>query len=290
MIIEIENLYKTYQSNGTAVNAVNGVSFRVEEGSLFSFLGVNGAGKSTTINILTTFLEKTSGRVLVGGYELEKNPDKIRDMIGVVFQNSVLDNALTVEENLEARAALYGLGGKKLKNAVDNAIKTTGLTEIKKRRYENLSGGQRRRADIARALVNTPRLLFLDEPTTGLDPKTRQDIWNLISDLQKKNNMTVFLTTHYMEEAAESQKIVVIDRGIIKAEGTPEYLKEKYTTDILKITLKNGQKINETLKHTVDAFPFIDRYRSEIKHIEIISGTLDDVFLKLQEGNNAKNN
>ena len=281
MIIEVKNLFKTYKSPTGDVQAVNDISFSVQEGSLFSFLGTNGAGKSTTINILTTLLGKTSGKAAVGGYEVDKNPNNVRELIGIVYQDSVLDERLSVKENLESRAALYGYRGAKLKSAVDRVIKTTHLEDISKRYYGKLSGGQRRRTDIARALIHTPKLLFLDEPTTGLDPKTRKDIWELIQNLQKETGMTVFLTTHYMEEAKESDNVIVINKGKIQAQGTPEQLKEAYAKDILKMVLKNGERIEKTLESSKEALPYVDKHRNEIEHIEIISGTLDDVFLNL---------
>ncbi|MCL2080342.1 MAG: ATP-binding cassette domain-containing protein [Oscillospiraceae bacterium] len=280
MFIQVENLCKTYGD----VKAVNGVSFGAAEGSLFSFLGTNGAGKSTTINILTTLLAKTSGTARVGGFDIESEPEKVRELIGVVFQDSVLDPLLTVRENLAVRASLYGLRGTKLKSAVDNAVKITDMLDYAGRRYGKLSGGQRRRADIARALLHTPKLLFLDEPTTGLDPKTRRDIWRLIRELQKSSGMTVFLTTHYMEEAAESDDIVVIQKGEIKAHGSPLELKTRYCSDLLKITTVGGEFIEHKLKTTVDALPIIEQYKGNIANVEIINGTLDDVFLNLTEG------
>jgi multidrug/hemolysin transport system ATP-binding protein len=280
MIIEVDNLMKNYGD----VKAVNGISFTVEKGSLFSFLGTNGAGKSTTISVLTTLLQKTSGRVAVGGFDIEKSAEKIRGLIGIVFQDSILDRDLTVYENLCVRGSLYP-DIKNTAEAAKRAIKLTGI-DYANRRYKALSGGQRRRADIARALVHTPEILFLDEPTTGLDPKTRRDIWELIRGLQKENGTTVFLTTHYMEEAAESDNIIVIEKGEIRAEGTPVSLKEKYCTDKLKILLKNGEKIERDLTRTTDAIPFIIEKQSEIENIEIINGTLDDVFLNLTGGLN----
>ena len=279
-MVQVENLKKNY---GT-IEAVKGISFSVKEGNLFSFLGTNGAGKSTTINVLTTLLAKTSGQATVGGFDIDREPDKVRNLIGIVFQDSVLDEMLTVHENLTVRGSLYGLSGVKLKDAVDNAIKITDLSELIHRRYGKLSGGQKRRVDIARALVNTPKLLFLDEPTTGLDPKTRRDIWKMIRDLQESNGMTVFLTTHYMEEAAESDDIVVIDKGEIKAQGTPVELKIQYCSDLLKLTLLNGEYFEHKLKSTVDALPIIDQHKGNIANVEIINGTLDDVFLTLTEG------
>ena len=280
MIIQVENLQKSYAD----VQAVKGISFSVQEGMLYSFLGTNGAGKSTTINMLTTLLSKTSGKALVGGYDIEKQADKVRSLIGVVFQDSVLDEKLTIRENLEIRGSLYGLSGLRLKNAVERAVRLTNIDDYAKRPYEKLSGGQKRRADIARALINQPKLLFLDEPTTGLDPKTRRDIWQMIRDMQKSSGMTVFLTTHYMEEAAESDDIAVINKGKIQAQGSPAALKEQYGFDKLKITLSDSRNIEHKLEKTTDALPIIDQHRSNIAHVEIISGTLDDVFLNLTEG------
>ena len=280
MLIEVKNLVKSYG----AVKAVKGISFTVEEGSLFSFLGTNGAGKSTTINVLTTLLQQTSGVVLIDGYDVSKNPDEIRNLIGIVFQDSIMDRVLTVEENLLVRGSFYGLSGAALLDAVAQVIKATKSGDFAKRRYGTLSGGQRRRADIARALIHTPKILFLDEPTTGLDPKTRQDVWELIRNLQKEKGMTVFLTTHYMEEAADSDQIVVIHEGEIRAQGTPEELKEKHCTDLLRFTTTSGERQTHKIAKTTDALPIIDAHRASIAHVEIISGTLDDVFLNLTEG------
>ena len=279
-MIQVRNLSKNYAS----VKAVQSISFSVNEGDLFSFLGTNGAGKSTTINILTTLLAKTSGEATVGGYDIDREADKVRSLIGIVFQDSVLDELLTVQENLSFRGSLYGMSGGTLKRAVDNAIKITDISDFAMRPYGKLSGGQKRRSDIARALVHMPKLLFLDEPTTGLDPKTRRDIWQMIRNLQKTSGMTVFLTTHYMEEAAESDDIVVINKGEIKASGTPLELKMQYCSDLVKITLVNGEYIEHKLKTTVDALPIIEQYKGNIANVEIINGTLDDVFLNLTEG------
>ena len=279
-MIQVENLCKSYGN----IKAVEGVSFAVQEGSLFSLLGTNGAGKSTTINILTTLLSPTSGAVTVGGYDTCRDAEKVRNLIGIVFQESVLDPLLTVAENLTVRGSLYGLRGAKLTGAVKKAVELTGLTELAARPYGKLSGGQRRRVDIARALIHAPKILFLDEPTTGLDPKTRRDIWRLIRDLQRSSGMTVFLTTHYMEEAAGSDSIVIIHRGEIKARGTPLELKTLYCSDMLKMTLESGAYIEHKLKKTVDALPVIERYKGSIANVEIINGTLDDVFLNLTEG------
>jgi len=280
LLIEVYDLVKFFGD----VAAVKGINFAVKEGSLFSFLGTNGAGKSTTINILTTLMDQTSGTAVVGGYDVAKNPDKVRNLIGIVFQDSIMDKMLTVEENLLVRGSFYGLKGNELTKAVAKVIEATKSREFAKRRYGTLSGGQRRRSDIARALINTPKILFLDEPTTGLDPKTRQDVWELIRNLQREKGMTVFLTTHYMEEAAASDDIVVIHQGEIRAQGTPEVLKERYCTDLLKITTKDGERKEYKIAKTIDALPIIDEQRAQIAHVEIISGTMDDVFLNLTEG------
>ena len=279
-MINVENLSKSYGS----VEAVKDISFTVREGNLFSFLGTNGAGKSTTINVLTTLLAKTSGKVSVGGFDVEHEPDKVRSLIGIVFQESVLDKLLTAKENLTIRGSLYDLHGAKLKKAVEHAVKITDITDFANRPYGKLSGGQRRRVDVARALVHMPKLLFLDEPTTGLDPKTRRDIWQMIQQLQKESGMTVFLTTHYMEEAAESDDIVIINKGEIMAKGTPLELKNDYCTDLLKITKTDGTFIEHKLKKTTDALPIIEQHKENIANVEIINGTLDDVFLNLTEG------
>ena len=280
MIIQVEALHKSYGD----VKAVKGISFSVAEGALFSFLGTNGAGKSTTIGVLTTLLGKDSGTVTVGGCQVEEEAARIRGLIGIVFQEAVLDKRLTVRENLMVRASLYGLVGDKRRQAVELAIKHTDIADFAGRPYGKLSGGQRRRSDIARALVNTPKLLFLDEPTTGLDPKTRQDIWAMIRSLQKETGMTVFLTTHYMEEAAESDDIVIIHKGEIKMQGTPTALKTAHSFDLLKMTLTNGGYIEHKLRKTTDALPIIAQYQNELANVEIINGTLDDVFLNLTEG------
>jgi multidrug/hemolysin transport system ATP-binding protein len=278
-IVNVTNLKKSYGN----IDAVKNISFDVSEGSLFSFLGTNGAGKSTTINILTTLLQKDSGNVTIGGFDLDSAPDKIRNLTGIVFQENILDNLLTAEENLLSRGALYGM--KNLKSAVENVIKITDISDIKNRKYGKLSGGQRRRVDIARALIHMPKILFLDEPTTGLDPKTRRDIREMMQKLQRDNGITIFLTTHYMEEAQDSDHIVIIGKGEIKAEGTPLELKTKYCTDLLKLTLDTGEYIEHKLKKTTDALPIIAEYKN-INNIEIINGTLDDVFLNLMEENN----
>lgn len=215
-MMEVHGLMKSYGK----VEAVRGIDFYVEKGKLFAFLGPNGAGKSTTIDILSTALKADQGTAVINGYSLGKEDSKIRSSIGVVFQGHHLDDLLTVRENLLSRGSFYGLQGKALHEAVEQAAQEAEVTDFLHRPYGKLSGGQRRRADIARALVNRPQILFLDEPTTGLDAQTRRNVWDRIHELQKEKGMTVFLTTHYMEEAASADYVIVIDHGKIAAKGT----------------------------------------------------------------------
>lgn len=298
-IIEVKSLVKSYTVMKKEVRAVKGIDFYVEKGTLFSFLGKNGAGKSTTIDILCTLLEPDAGEVIINGYQLGKNDFEIRKSIGIVFQRSLLDATLTVYENLKIRGKFYKFSKQKLKERIEAVSKMTQLDEFLHRPYEKLSGGQRRRADIARALINTPEILFLDEPTTGLDSGTRKDIWETIRRLQKENGVTVFLTTHYMEEAEQSDYITIMGHGEILAKGTPLELKQKYCHDLLKLVPKNPEAFKKTLqaeqidfiekgeiieiklKSTVDAIPLAARFRDVVTNIEIINGTMDDVFLDI---------
>ena len=294
-ILEVKNLRKSYGE----VKAVKGISFYAEEGKLFSFLGPNGAGKSTTIDMICTFLKHDSGSIRINDYKVGEDDVKIRNDIGVVFQDSVLDALLTVEENLKARGSLYGLKGAKLRMAVTEAAGLTGITDLLKRPYGKLSGGQRRRCDIARALIHTPKILFLDEPTTGLDPQTRKYIWETIGKIQRESNMTIFLTTHYMEEAAVSDYIVVIDNGEVVAEGTPSDIKDRYSNDRLILTCSQPEPVENLLsrrsieykikantvevpiKDTMDALPIIKEVQSLIIGFEVIKGTMDDAFITI---------
>ena len=294
-IIEVEDLHKSYGS----IKAVNGLDFYVERGKLFAFLGPNGAGKSTTIDIICTFLKPDNGSVTVDGFALGRQDTEIRKIIGAVFQDGLLDELLTVEENLRIRGGFYGLKGKKLKDAVAYTAETTGVTEILKRPYGKLSGGQRRRCDIARALINTPKILFLDEPTTGLDPQTRKYVWDTITEIRKKNDTTVFLTTHYMEEAACADYVVVIDKGEISARGTPSELKERYSNDRLVISSHKTAELSKIfeekglsfavladtitvpLPSTLDSLPIIESCREYIESFEVVKGTMDDAFIAI---------
>ncbi|MBR7095534.1 MAG: ABC transporter ATP-binding protein, partial [Clostridia bacterium] len=228
-MIEIQGLRKSFKE----VKAVQDISFRVRHGEFFAFLGVNGAGKSTTISILCGQLSKDAGKVFIDGIDLDEDPDVARRSFGVVYQSSVLDKPLTVRQNLESRAALYGIVGDRFEARLSELCELLDLHDLLGRTVGKLSGGQRRRIDIARALIHRPRILILDEPTTGLDPQTRKLLWNVISSLRKSENMTVFLTTHYMEEAAEADYVVILDSGRIVANGTPHELKNEYAGDFL---------------------------------------------------------
>ena len=223
-IIEVKNLTKKYREH----TAVDDISFEVEEGELFAFLGENGAGKSTTINMLTTILGKTGGEAFICGHELGKEDDEIRKVNGIVFQNSVLDKKLSVRENLLTRGSYYGLSRKEVLKRLEPFSERFEMKEIWDRRYEKLSGGQRRRVDIMRALINKPRILFLDEPTTGLDPKSRKLVWDYINYLRREYGMTIFLTTHYMEETRDADHVVILDQGKIVTSGPPAELKTRY--------------------------------------------------------------
>jgi len=294
-IIEVSNLHKSYGS----VHAVKGIDFYVENGKLFAFLGPNGAGKSTTIDIICTFLKPDQGSVIVDGHVLGKDDNSIRSIIGAVFQDGLLDALLTVEENLKIRGGFYGLKGKQLDAAMQTAAEATDITDILRRPYGKLSGGQRRRCDIARALINTPKILFLDEPTTGLDPQTRKSVWDTITTLQKKTEMTIFMTTHYMEEAAGADYVIIIDDGKIAAKGTPSALKESYSTDKLSLICTDLQRVLPILNDnhleykqvadriiiqisdTMAALPIIEECKDYISGFEVMNGTMDDAFIAI---------
>ena len=300
--ITIERLNKSFGD----IKAVQDLSFRVKEGELFAFLGVNGAGKSTTINILCGQLPKDSGRVLIDDYDLDRSADKAKCELGVVFQQSVLDSALTVYDNLESRAALYGILGRDFKARLAELTELLQFGDLLKRPVGKLSGGQRRRVDIARALLHRPRILILDEPTTGLDPQTRHLLWTVIADLRRNEQMTVFLTTHYMEEAAEADYVVILDSGRIVAEGTPLELKNTYTGDFITLYGTSEEAVQslgvpyEVLRDAVRLFvpstaaatQLIVEHPDLFSDYEITKGKMDDVFLavtgKTLEGGAAK--
>ena len=298
-IIEISNLRKCFGD----IVAVDNLSFKVRSGELFAFLGVNGAGKSTTINIMCGQLSKDSGDILINGKSIDKSISEIKSDLGVVFQGSVLDSALSVYDNLQSRAALYGITGENFKSRLNELSELLAFKDILKRPYGKLSGGQRRRIDIARALLHKPKILILDEPTTGLDPQTRNLLWGVIANLRASEGMTVFLTTHYMEEAADADYVVILDSGKIAAEGTPLELKNNYASDF--ITLYNADE-QSVISLGLDYERIRDAYRISVPNTrkateiiiknpelftdyEIVKGKMDDVFLtvtgkKLQGG------
>jgi len=296
-IVRVENLVKSYGE----VLAVNDISFTIKRGSLFAFLGPNGAGKSTTINIMTTLLEANSGKVY-----LNNQTDEVyfRNKIGVVFQGNVLDDFLTVKENLMYRGSLYQAKKSEVKQRYEELREYLHLEEFENQRFNTLSGGQKRRAEIARALFSNPEILLLDEPTTGLDPETRQVVWKVIEDLKKKHGLTIFLTTHYMEEAANADHVVIIHKGKIVAQGTPAELKDEFSYDRVKIVPRNREKLLKTLNELnreyekiadqyiiqvndpKDSIGLIEVLKDNIKQYEVLMGTMDDVFINVIGGRN----
>ena len=295
--IKVEGLCKEFAD----VKAVKGIDFQVERGELFGFLGVNGAGKSTTINMLCTVLKPTAGDAFICGMRLGKNDEEIRKKIGVVYQNNCLDERLTVKENLYIRGALYESNPKKLAENVSRVCEVLQLEEVYNRRFGKLSGGWKRRCEIARALLHAPEILFLDEPTTGLDPATRKIVWESIGRLRKEENMTIFLTTHYMEEAARASHIAIIDAGEIKEYGTPFALKEAFARDKLNLIPKSGDetvlkeylmkreftyKAKEevwqiSVQDSLSAIPILNDVEPMIDGFEVVQGSMDDVFLNV---------
>ncbi len=300
--IEIKNLYKSFGD----VKAVNDLSFKVKTGELFAFLGENGAGKSTTISIICGHLQKDAGQVLVCGEDAQKASGDAKRALGVVFQNSALDSSLTVKDCLQSRAALYGIAGKAFQERLIELAELLDFSDLLNRVIGKLSGGQRRRIDIARALLHKPQILILDEPTTGLDPQTRKLLWDVISSLRQKENLTVFLTTHYMEEAAEADFVVILDHGQIVAEGTPLSLKNAYTGDFITLYGQKEEKVKAlgrpytpvrdgfriSVESTAQATELILQNPEFFKDYEITKGKMDDVFLaatgKKMEGGEGK--
>jgi multidrug/hemolysin transport system ATP-binding protein len=288
-VIEISNLTKRFGK----ITAVDNLSFHVNKGELYAFLGVNGAGKSTTISILCGQLEKDSGSVTLCGHNIDIDLKQVIPNIGVVFQNSVLDKALSVKDNLRTRAALYGIKGAAFEKRLSTLAELLDFSDLLHRTTGKLSGGQRRRIDVARALIHEPEILILDEPTTGLDPQTRKLLWQVISDLQKKQNLTVLLTTHYMEEAADADYILILDNGKIAAEGTSLALKNKYTGDFITIYNPTEAMLEQIplpyeklpgavrikIEHTAAATELILQHPALFVDYEITKGKLDDVFL-----------
>ena len=295
--VEIENLVKFYGQ----VRAVDDITFKVQKGSLFAFLGINGAGKSTTINIICSILKKDGGKVFVNGYNLDEQPFEIKRQTGIVFQTSVLDKELTVKQNLDLRTSFYCLSKQEKRENISNIIELLELQPILNRTVKNLSGGQLRRVDIARAMVHKPKLLILDEPTTGLDPRTRRQVWTLIDRIRAETGMTVFLTTHYLEEADKASDVVIMDKGKIIARGTPNELKNAYSSDSLYAYMQENLQFEKSLsesgltfsyipdraayrinvKDTAEAKNLIEKFDGFLTDMELVKGNMDDVFLNV---------
>ncbi len=294
-IIKVSGLKKYFGD----IKAVDDIHFSIAKGELFGFLGVNGAGKSTTINMLCTLSKPTAGEAWISGLKLGEENEEIKKHIGIVYQNNCLDKRLTVKENLLIRGSLFEKDKKVLLKNLDYVCEILELTDILKRPYGKLSGGQKRRCEIGRALMHTPDILFLDEPTTGLDPATRKSVWKSVHNLQKELHMTVFLTTHYMEEAAKADHIAIIDKGHLIQYGTPFSLKEEFAKDKLRMIPKDEQRealiqqlkkmdrkfkvrdnrISLPISDTMEALPFLEKFKEQIEGFEVVQGTMDDVFL-----------
>lgn len=294
-VIVVKDFVKKYGD----FTAVNHVSFEVERGSIFAFLGPNGAGKSTTINTLCTIIDKTSGTLLIDGKDVNRNQDEVRSVIGVVFQDSTLDHKMTVEENLIMHAHFYGLPKSVINERIQFVLEIVDLSDWRKAMVSSLSGGMKRRVEIARSLMHLPKVLFLDEPTTGLDPQTRANIWEYILKLQKENQLTIFLTTHYMDEAEICHKVAVMDHGQIIAFDEPQALKKQYTRDKAYIATRDETALEALLQRYQMNFKsdsghyavelgdlsgfmeIISEHRSAITDLEVTKGTLNDVFLEI---------
>ncbi len=292
-IIDVKNLSKSYGD----VEAVKNISFSVKENVFFALLGPNGAGKSTTIEILSTLLSKDQGTVKINGHELDHDDDAIRKNLGVVFQYNTLDKELTVMENLALRAALYKMDKKTFKARIDALDKLIQFKSYADQRTKNLSGGQRRKADIAKALLHSPRILMLDEPTTGLDPKSRKGLWELILKLKEETSMTILLTTHYMEEVLDADHVIILHEGVIRAEDSAEQLRIQYAKDTLKVVPKApllkklksdkvpfrtvNQTVHIDIKDPFEGIKLVESYRQDIETFEIVKASMDDVFLNI---------
>jgi ABC-2 type transport system ATP-binding protein len=293
--IEVKNFTKNFDN----ITAVDNISFTVEQGTIFAFLGPNGAGKSTTINTLCTIQDKTYGELKINGNDVTHQKDKVRKDIGIVFQESTLDGKLTVEENLKLHCDFYNVPNAEVKERIDFVLELVDLENRRNYSVNSLSGGMKRRAEIARGLVHFPKVLFLDEPTTGLDPQTRANVWDYIHKLQKQKNITIFLTTHYMDEAEICNKVAIIDKGKIVAHDTPYNLKKKYTTTTIKIKSSNNDNIMQylgecSIKYKLDneqivvyatnvddVLDITSKFRTSIEDLEINKGTLNDVFIAI---------
>lgn len=294
-IIKVTDLKKNYGP----IEAVRGISFSINEGEFVSLLGPNGSGKTTTVSMMCTILSIDSGSVEIDGLTVGKNDEAIRRLLGVVFQNNRLDSILTVKENLTVRGRLYGLPNKILEDRIDHLLSVTGASELINRKYETLSGGEKRKIDIARALLHSPKILILDEPTTGLDPESRLKIWQMITDLRKHENVTILLTTHYLEETNASDSVIVLKEGLIQIIGTPSDIKEAYSQNLLIIRPTNLDKLQDRLKkqnlsfeinneaviipiqNTKDSIPIINLSQDLIESYEVKQGSMDEAFMSI---------
>lgn len=290
-IIEIKNLCKSYKD----LKAVSNLSFKVKEGEFFSLLGINGAGKSTTISAMCAQIEFDDGDIYIDGENIKNNKNSVYNKIGVVFQESLLDKDLSVYDNLKFRAALYGIYNNEFESRLVNLCRLFEMKDLLNKTLKTLSGGQKRKVDIVRALLHNPKILILDEPTTGLDPKTRSLVWKNLNDMRKNNGLTIFLTTHYMEEVEDADYVVILDKGNIKCEGSPYYLKSNYASDYLIIynveesvisslgydysKVNNGFKLK--ISNTSKALEILLSNKDLFKDFEVIKGSIDDVFLNV---------
>lgn len=294
-LIRVRDLQKSY---GT-IEAVKGISFSIQEGEFFSLLGPNGSGKTTTISMICTILSMDAGNVEIYGYCVGQEDKMIRKMLGVVFQNNRLDSVLTVRENLEIRGRLYGLSKATLKERVADLLAITGAANLIERKYGALSGGEKRKIDIARALIHSPKILLLDEPTTGLDPESRSKIWQMITNLRSEENVTILLTTHYLEETNESDHVVVLNEGRVQVAGKPSEIKDRYSHNFLIIHTNHKEELEVKLKrqnrpykfqedmffiplkNTKESIPIIHDCQELIESYEVKQGTMDDAFMSI---------
>ncbi|EIR7348611.1 TPA: ABC transporter ATP-binding protein [Listeria innocua] len=296
-MIKLTKVVKTFGK----VEAVKGINLEVEKGSLFAFLGENGAGKSTTLSMICTESEPTSGEIFIDNEKLTfKNRKNFRQKLGVVFQENVLDDLLTVRENLYNRASLYGKTKAEITERLELVSSIMGIEDILNRRFEKLSGGQKRRAEIARAIMHDPEILLLDEPTTGLDPKTRVSVWKIIDYLREEFGMTVFLTTHYLEEAKDADQLAVIHKGNIIAQGTPANIRSRFSVDKIFFYDANVEELQviiekanlpykvskgtmrvEVTNENIGILAILNQTAGLYSSFEVIKGNLDDAFISM---------
>lgn len=275
-IIAVKHLTKEFGNK----KVIDDLNFNISEGEFTAFLGENGAGKSTTISILTTLLKPTYGQVSINGFQLGRDDEKIRRQIGVVFQSSILDSLLTPKEILISRGKLYNLTNEEILNRLTELKNLLSMNSFFNRHYGLLSGGQRRKVDIARALIHKPAILFLDEPTTGLDPTSRKLVWNAITELQKSQHLTIFLTTHYLEEVESANKVIIIHHGKLKAIGTPTKLKKKFAKNTLDVWI-NGIKETRHFSNSKDVIKYLNENLNRIDDFEYRHGSMNEVFFNV---------